>query len=166
MAKTAAATELLKLVKKLQDERADHVKAIEAIDLTFAQLGIQSEADVVAPAAAAPAKRRGRPAGSKAKTNKVVKAAKPAKSEKTVKKNKTTKKSTKRSRGAFTVSGDDSVLGFIKANANCTTAQVNDHWTTEGRAGKADNAIGKLVREGKVTRKKIKGERGSTYSAK
>ena len=160
MAKTAAATELLKLVKKLQDERADHVKAIEAIDLTFAQLGIQSEGDVVAAAPAAPAKRRGRPAG---KTKKVAKAAKPAK---TVKKTKTTKKTTKRSRKAFSVSGEESVLGFIKANANCTTAQVNDHWTTEGRAGKADNAIGKLVREGKVTRKKIKGERGSTYSAK
>ncbi|MFG0250682.1 MAG: hypothetical protein ACF8OB_17490 [Phycisphaeraceae bacterium JB051] len=148
MAKTPVAAELLKLVKKLQDERAAHVKEIEAIDLTFAQLGIESET-----AAAAPAKkRRGRPAGS----GKKAKAVK-----------KTTKKKTgKRTRKSFSVSGDESVLTFVAANPGCTTAQVNEHWTTEGRAGKADNALGKLVKEGKVARKNIKGQRGSTYKAK
>ena len=158
MAKTAAAAELLKLVKKLQDERETHVKAIEAIDLTFKQLGIETDA----PAAAAPAKksRRGRPKGSGKKkvTAKKTKAPKAAKT--------TKKKTSKRTRKSFSVSGDESVLAFVKANAGCTTAQVNEHWTKEGRAGKADNALGKLVKEGKVTRKNIKGQRGSTYSAK
>ncbi len=155
MAKTPAAAELLKLVKKLQDERASHVKAIEAIDLTFTQLGIETDTTPAAPSAPAK-KRRGRPAGS----GKKAKAAK-----KTTKKT-TKKKTSKRTRKSFSVSGDESVLAFVNANPGCTTAQVNEHWTNEGRAGKADNALGKLVKEGKITRKNIKGQRGSTYKAK
>jgi hypothetical protein len=150
MAKTAAGTELLKLVKKLQDERDSHVKAIEAIDLTFKQLGID-----VAPVASPAKPRRGRPAG----TGKKTKVAKPPKK-------KTAKKTSKRTRKTFAVSGDESVLAYVKANAGCTTAQVNKHWTKEGRSGKADNALGKLVKDGKITRKNIMGQRGSTYTAK
>jgi hypothetical protein len=159
MAKTPAAAELLKLIKKLQDERASHVKAIEAIDQTFSELGIGAE-----PAApAAPAKRRGRPVGS----GKKAKAAKkPAAAAAAAAKQTTKKKPGKRTRQTFAVSGDESVLAFVQANPDCTTAQVNDHWTTEGRAGKADNALGKLVKDGKVARKNIKGQRGSTYKAK
>jgi hypothetical protein len=149
MAKTAAATELLQLVKKLQDERDSHVKAIETIDLTFKQLGIGVAP--VAPAAFTTQPRRGRPAGT-GKKAKAVKA--PA------------KKTSKRTRKTFAVPGDESVLAFVKANAGCTTAQVNEHWTKEGRSGKADNALGKLVKDGKITRKNIKGQRGSTYKAK
>ncbi len=150
MAKTAAATELLKLVKKLQDERDSHVKAIEAIDLTFKQLGIDA-----VPVASSAKPRRGRPAGTGKKT-KVAKAPK----------KKAGKKTSKRTRKTFAVSGDESVLAFVKANAGCTTAQVNEQWTKEGRNGKADNALGKLVKDGKITRKNIRGQRGSAYTAK
>tara|TARA_Y100000589_G_scaffold320768_1_gene351055 strand:+ start:479 stop:1060 length:582 start_codon:yes stop_codon:yes gene_type:complete len=160
MAKTAAANELLKLVKKLQDERASHVKAIEAIDLTFQQLGIGAAAPAV-PVAPAKKSRRGRPKGSVNKKTAAKAAAKKAPAKKTP-----AKKSGKRTRKTFEVSGDESVLAFVKANAGCSTAQVNEHWTTEGRSGKADNALGKLVKEGKIKRKNIKGQRGSTYSAK
>ena len=38
MATSNAASELLKLVQQLQDERAAHVKAIETIDQTFKEL--------------------------------------------------------------------------------------------------------------------------------
>lgn len=147
MAKTTAATELLQLVKKLQAERDSHVKAIEAIDTTFQQLGIN-----VAPVASTAKPRRGRPAGTGKEKAKIAKAS--------------AKKTGKRTRKTFAVSGDESVLGFVKANAGCTTVQVNEHWTKEGRSGKADNALGKLVKEGKITRKNIKGQRGSTYTAK
>ena len=163
MAKSNAATELLKHIKTLQNERASHIKAIEVINQIFQQLGISADVSapvsVVAPAAAEAPKRRGRPAGSKSK--KTIKAAKAPKAAKTPKKT-----AGKRSRGSFGISGEESVLAFVKGNAKCTTAQVNAHWTQEGRAGKADNALGKLVREGKVTRKEVKGQRGSTYSAK
>lgn len=168
MAKTAAAAELLKLVKKLQDERATHVKAIESIDMTFTQLGINAGTPA-APATPTKAtgKRRGRPVGSGKKKVTVTKAAKAPKAPKAAKVAKTTKKkSGKRTRKTFAISGEESVLTFVKGNAGCTTAQVNEHWTTEGRAGKADNALGKLVKEGKVNRKNIKGQRGSTFSAK
>ena len=59
MATSDAASELIQLVQKLQDERAGHVQAIEAIDLTFKQLGI--EVQTSAPTAKP---RRGRPAGT------------------------------------------------------------------------------------------------------
>tara|TARA_B100000614_G_C14347821_1_gene411679 strand:+ start:61 stop:501 length:441 start_codon:yes stop_codon:yes gene_type:complete len=146
MAKSDVAFELIELVQKLQDERAGHVQAIEAIDLTFKQLGI--EVQLFAPTAKP---RRGRPAGT-GKKSKSVKA--------------TPKKTSKRTRKTFAVSGDESVLAFVKANPDCTTAQVNEHWTKEGRSGKADNALGKLVKEDKIARKNIKGQRGSTYKAK
>ena len=146
MAKSDAASELIQLVQKMQDERTGHVQAIEAIDLTFKQLGI--EVQLFAPTAKP---RRGRPAGT-GKKSKSVKA--------------TPKKTSKRTRKTFAVSGDESVLAFVKANPDCTTAQVNEHWTKEGRSGKADNALGKLVKEGKITRKNIRGQRGSTYKAK
>jgi hypothetical protein len=146
MAESDAASELIELVQKLQDERAGHVQAIDVIDLTFKQLGIEVQTSVPT---AKP--RRGRPAG----TGKKAKATKA-----------NPKKTSKRTRKTFAVSGDESVLAFVKASPDCTTAQVNEHWTKEGRSGKADNALGKLVKEGKITRKNIKGQRGSTYKAK
>lgn len=145
MSQTTTANDLLKLVSKLQTERDGHVKAIEEIDSTFEQLGMK-----VTPATTTK-KRRGRPAG----TSKKAKATKAS-----------AKKPTKRGRGAFAVTGEESVLGFVKATAGCTTAQVNEHWVKEGRSGQANNALGKLVKEGKIARKNLKGQRGSTYTAK
>jgi len=43
-------------------------------------------------------------------------------------------------------------------------ADVNKQWATSGRKGSANNLLGKLVKEGKVTRKQGKGQRGSVYS--
>ncbi len=150
MATSNAASELLKLVQQLQDERAAHVKAIETIDQTFKELGM----DVPQTAQAVVKARRGRPAGSgkKAKVAKTPNASKA--------------KIAKRTRKTFAVTGDESVLAFVKANPDCTTAQVNEHWTKEGRSGKADNALGALVKAGSIARKSIKGQRGSTYKAK
>lgn len=136
---TTTTAELLNLVGKLQAERADHVKAIDAIDSTFEQLGMNVASMVAKP-------RRGRPAKTK--------FVQP------------TIKSAKRGPGTYALTGEESVLGFVKANSGCTTAQVNEHWIGEGRSGMASNTLAKLVSAGKVTRKNLKGQRGSTFAAK
>jgi hypothetical protein len=137
MSQTATSTELLNLVGKLQAERADHVQAIEAIDSTFQQLGMN-----VASMPAQP--RRGRPA----------------------KINEPSVKPAMRGRGKYALTGDESVLAFVQANPECTTAQVNEHWIKEGRSGMASNTLAKLAKAGKVTRKNLKGQRGSTFTAR
>ena len=45
-----------------------------------------------------------------------------------------------------------------------SAADVNKHWQGEGRGGKADNTLTKLVKDGKLKRHEVKGERGGRYS--
>lgn len=141
MSQTTTSTELLNLVGKLQAERADHVQAIEAIDSTFQQLGMNVASMPVQP-------RRGRP------TKTMVAQA------------QTQMKPAKRGRGKYGLTGDESVLAFVQTNPECTTAQVNEHWIKEGRSGMASNTLAKLAKAGKLTRKNLKGQRGSTFTAR
>ncbi len=157
MAKSTTASELLRLTKQLKAERAEHLASVASIDQVFAQLGLEVPGEAVAAPAAAP-KKRGRPAGKKNALGK----KKPATKKKVAGR---PAKSGGRKRKKFPTSGDGSVLEFVKANAGCTTADVNAHWQKEGRAGKADNSLSKLTREKKIKRKNVKGSRGSTYSA-
>jgi hypothetical protein len=137
MTTSNVAIELRKLVQQLHDERTEHAKAIEAIDQTFQELGLDAHKTTVKP-------RRGRPVGSKSTVNNwaIGKGKMP------------------------TATADTFVLSFIQANPGCTTAQVNEHWITEGRNGKADQTLFKLVKTGQIARKNIKGRRGSMYTVK
>ena len=137
MTTSNVAIELRRLVQQLHNERAEHVNAIEAIDQTFQELGLDAHKTTVKP-------RRGRPFGSKSTVNNgaIGKCKIP------------------------TVTADAFVLSFIQANPDCTTAQVNEHWITEGRNGKADQTLFKLVKTGQIARKNIKGQRGSMYTVK
>ncbi|MAX23001.1 MAG: hypothetical protein CMJ19_00740 [Phycisphaeraceae bacterium] len=136
MTTSNVAIELRRLVKQLHDERAEHVKAIEAIDQTFKDLGLS--APQLKPVA-------------KAQSNGPEKTTFPGR---------------KRTRNSFTITANDFVLSFVQANPECTTAQVNEHWITEGRNGKADQTLFKLVKTGQIARKNIKGQRGSMYTVK
>jgi hypothetical protein len=56
------------------------------------------------------------------------------------------------------------VTSFIKSHGHPTAAEVNAHWRKEGRGGKADNALSKLVKLGTLKRQAAKsGERGGRY---
>lgn len=44
-----------------------------------------------------------------------------------------------------------------------TTAEINAAWTQAGRSGKADATLTKMVKGGKLKRRKIRGGRGSRY---
>ncbi len=73
----------------------------------------------------------------------------------------------RRKRRRFEVSGINSVYDFIKKSGSkgVTGADIDKHWDSEGRAGSAYNMLGQLVRERKVKRNKLKGQRGSIYTA-
>lgn len=134
--------ELSALIKKLEKERDDHVRAIEEIEATFESLGINTSS-------AKPKAKRGRPAGS-------------------TKKKATKKASAKKKRGgkrkSFAKTGDQSVIDFVKSHPKATTKDINVHWSKEGRGGRADNALTKLVQNGVLKRAPIKNGRGAMYT--
>lgn len=128
-------------IEQLLADRAKFASAIEKIDGILAN--IDHALGGTGSAAPVTGKRRGRkpgrPAGSK--------AGHP-----------------KRGRGRFAQSGEEMVLAFVAGNKNASTKDINTAWAKEGRAGSADNALGKLVREKRLVRAKIKGGRGSTFT--
>jgi ferric-dicitrate binding protein FerR (iron transport regulator) len=70
----------------------------------------------------------------------------------------------RRRRRKFAVSAAESVLAFVKERKNPTTQEVKKHWLSEGRKGTADNALTLLVKDKKLKRTPLEGQRGSRYS--
>jgi hypothetical protein len=69
----------------------------------------------------------------------------------------------RRKRGSFAISGEESVFDFVKSSGKPNAAEVNQHWQKEGRGGKADNTLTKLVKDKRLKRVQVKGERGGRY---
>jgi hypothetical protein len=144
MAKAPSASDIAKTIQKMREERAQLQGRLAEIEDFFASIGL-SDGAVSGGAVSKP--RVGRPPKA------VAAKSKPA--------------GKKRGRrGSFGISGDESVYQFIKNNGPVTAAQVNKHWQAEGRGGKADNSLSKLVKDGRLVRKNIEGARGSNYTAK
>ncbi len=70
----------------------------------------------------------------------------------------------KRVRRKFAVSGEQSILNFVKGKSNPIGKEIEKHWASEGRAGTAANLISKLVKEKRLKRMPLKEGRGSRYS--
>ena len=69
-----------------------------------------------------------------------------------------------RKRGTYALTAAEFILGLLK-KAPKTTSQIGKKWAAAGRGGKADNALTKLVSDGKLKREPLpKGQKGSTYS--
>lgn len=67
-------------------------------------------------------------------------------------------------KGKYGLTAGELILNFVGASSNPTTREIAQHWKREGRKGSADNALGILVKAKKLKRKKLEGQRGSTYS--
>ena len=67
-------------------------------------------------------------------------------------------------RGQFGMTAADFVLAFVQQQKKPTTREVNAHWKGAGRPFTADVTLGKLVRDRKLKRTSLVGERGSRYS--
>ena len=68
-----------------------------------------------------------------------------------------------RRRGKFELTGERSVLRFIARKVNPTTAEINEHWRSEGRRGVANVILLKLLKQGLIRRLVDSGIRGSRY---
>jgi hypothetical protein len=136
-----SATTVAQRIEALLAEREKHQSAISHIDSTLLRVGAALGGG--GGGGGVRRRRRGRPPGVKS-------AAGP--------------KPGRRRRRKFAVSGENSVLAFIKSHKDPTTSDVNKHWRADGRSGTADNALTKLVKEKKLKRKPIPGQRGSTFS--
>ncbi|MCE9592206.1 MAG: hypothetical protein K8S99_17005 [Planctomycetes bacterium] len=138
MPRMKIADHLNHLISKLRAEYTELTGRLGELEETFSKLGITS-------AGGKTAARRGRPPKA-AKAS----AGKPGR---------------RRKRGTFSKSGEESVVDFVKKHGKPNAAEVNKHWSGEGRGGKADNALGRMVKAGKLKRVKVKGERGARYVA-
>ena len=131
---------LTKMMSKLVAERKKNLDKIarlqakvDQVDAIFSGLGISLQGNDGAP-------RRGRKPGRR--------GPKPGR---------------RRGRGSFPISGEESVLAFIKKHGNPSTSEVNEHWHGEGRGGKADNTLSKLVKVKQLKRVSADDARGSRY---
>ena len=142
---TTSARELEAIVAKLHKQRQAHVDAIAEIDSGFAEFGIKPKKR----------KRRGRPPKVKTRNTKT-------RTKKGAKKVVKTRKRRKRRK----VSGPQSILAFVKqaGEKGATGAEIVKHWTSEARKGGAYTTISKLVKDKKLKKRTIKGQRGSRYA--
>ncbi|MCY2953515.1 MAG: hypothetical protein NTU53_16280 [Planctomycetota bacterium] len=133
-----ATASLTDRIQQLLDEREQHAEAIAAIDKTLEQ--INSLLGGV---------KAGRKPGPKP-------AAMPSAAEPPAKRG--------RRRQRFAISGEESVLAFVRDQGKPTSQEIERQWKAEGRNGRAAKALSKLTREKKLKRTPLKGERGSRYT--
>jgi hypothetical protein len=172
---TAKIKELASIVAKLQNERQSHEDAIAEIDAAFEEMGI----------APGPVRRRGKKpgpkpgskrggkkktAGRKKKSTKRKYVKKKTGKKKTAKKTSAKKRTGKRKGNTgkrYAESGTAMVMRLVQqAGANgISGAELDKQWKKQGRAGGVYNILGALGKDGKVKKKSVKGQRGSTYTA-
>jgi hypothetical protein len=140
MSNSLSPTVLASRVQHLLDERQQHEEAIQKIDKTLA--------DISSLLGTGPAK-----AGRKPATQPGIAAAPSPSAAKP-----------RRKQREFAVTGEQSILAFIKLKRNPTTRQINANWVREGRRGSAANLLSKLVKEKMLKRKPLGGKLGSEYS--
>jgi len=135
------ATTLPNRIQKLLEERQQHADALTHIDQVLAGVNATLSG---APVASLNGKK---PVVVVAQAPAVIKA-----------------KTRRRGRGHFSLSAEESILAFVKQKKSPTSAEINQHIKSEGRSSSANNALGKLVKEKKLKRTPIAGQRGSRYS--
>lgn len=64
----------------------------------------------------------------------------------------------------FKRTGEQTIEAVVSQFKNPTTAMIAERWSKEGRGGKPDSLLSQMVKDGKLKRDKVEGERGSRYS--
>jgi hypothetical protein len=133
-------------VQELLEQKAKHTEALNRINETLSRIGSMLGGN----GSRAPRRGPGRPPASAAMG---AGAAAPEGG----------RRRRRRKRGKFAMSGEDSIIRFIREHRNPATSEITAHWRSEGRGGKADNALSRLVKARRLKRQAIAGERGSRY---
>jgi hypothetical protein len=133
------AIDLAEQIQQLQADRQRHLQAMATIDRVLAQIdhALRGVTPSASPSPEAPV------------SDNVIRLEVPAHAV--------------RHRGRFERTGIDSVLDFIRRNANPTTAQINAHWRAEGRKGTANVTLLKLLKDQVIRREEDPSVRGSRY---
>ena len=147
MPAVASSSNLVELIQKLETQNNQHAQSAAAVASTLEQIG----------------RLLGSLVGG-ARSSMPPVAPKPAIAAKATKAATTPVAAKTRTRQKFAVTGEQSVLAFVRRKGNPTTADVHAHWKSEGRGASADNVLTKLFKEKKVKREPIKNGRGSRYS--
>jgi len=133
-------------IRRLQLDRRMHASAIGAIDAALEQINQTLLSVRQATGSSDERNATGNPAPSTGLTAETaVGSARP----------KTYRK--------FSRTGEQAILDLVRERSSATTAQINKHWRAEGRRGLANNAIGRLLKDGHLVRESIAGQRGSSY---
>jgi hypothetical protein len=61
------------------------------------------------------------------------------------------------------LTGEESVIEFVRSCDNPSTAQVNAHWKSQGRLGVANPILARLIKRGVLRREDDPSVRGSRY---
>jgi hypothetical protein len=134
-----APTALPQRIQQLLEERQGHVDSVARIDETLSLIG----------AALSPS------------ANSNGKSQKSAADEPVTK----TKRKRRGHRGSYATTGEEALLGFIRENKNPPITALTKFWQGEGRGGRADNLLSKMVKDKKLKRTPLgDGQRGSRYS--
>lgn len=134
MAAGSSTAQFERMISQMIAKRKEYSEGLAHIDGLFAKYGIQMSNETPSPA------RQAQPAK--------VAQAEPA----------------RRIRRRFGQTGDEFVLSIVKAKRSPTTAEINAAWKKSGRAGTADNALVKLVKDKALKRTPITDGRGSNYT--
>ena len=70
---------------------------------------------------------------------------------------------TSRKRKKYAQTAEQLVLGLVKGKG-AISSDINKAWKAAGRTGRADNTLNKMLKDGKVKRVPLKGQKGSTYT--
>lgn len=132
-------TTLTNRIQQLLEERQQHADALAGIDQTLEQ--IRSALQHIGTNGR---RRRGRPRG----TGRAV--GRP--------------RGRRRRRGTFATTAEDMILSLVRQRGGATTREIKEKWKSEGRGGTADNALSKMVKDKKLKRSPIEGQRGSRFS--
>jgi hypothetical protein len=156
------AKQLQQTISRLQTERQEHAEAISEIDAIFDQYGISADGRTARRGPGRP-RKAGRPPGRPATKRSALEGI----ADMPARKGRPGRPRRAGGRRKFDTSGPVSILEFVQSagDEGRSTREINEHWKSEGRSGDAYVAIGKLVKEKKLKRKNMPGERGSRYTA-
>lgn len=138
-ARTGPESDLVEKIRRLQADRAEHAQAINEIDKVLSR--VENALQALKAMTHKPGHASTTEAGTEGEQ-----APRP-----------------RRHYQKFELTGEESVLEFVRNGGNPTTAEINANWQAEGRTGVANPILARLLKRGQLEREQDPNVRGSRY---